>query len=267
MLLKELLHDVGAKDVRHATVVLRPTANVLVRIRPEEVADEPCVRHVGRAHQAPDLLEVGYLWGEASVHANDLLVDEAADWQAIEHVAELLPELDIVSSLTLVVESVYPCDGGALVVSTELEEVVGELYLVAEHERDGFQTLLATVNVVPQEDVAAIGWEASVLEDTEEVVVLAVHISTDLQWRLQLEERALRQEHSSRRQAQSLQLGLRDLHQLPRLLATDLQAPVDAIVDVELLRLFHRCHARAGRLLPGGREEWAAIRRRSAPFA
>mmetsp|Transcript_47028 Transcript_47028/g.132283 ORF Transcript_47028/g.132283 Transcript_47028/m.132283 type:complete len:209 (-) Transcript_47028:231-857(-) len=208
MLLKELLHDVGAKDVRHATVVLRPTANVLVRIRPEEVADEPCVRHVGRAHQAPDLLEVGYLWGEASVHANDLLVDEAADWQAIEHVAELLPELDVVAALALVIKPIDASDGCALVVASQQEEVLGELRLVGEEQGNCLQALLPSVHVVAQKYVVALRGELAVLEDAQEVVVLPVHIAANLQRRLQLEERVLRQEYISSGHAQRLQLTL-----------------------------------------------------------
>jgi hypothetical protein len=64
------------------------------------------------------------------VHCEDLLVDDCCNRQAVEAVRERLPQLDIVPSLTLVVEAVDAVDGGAFVVATQDEEVFGIFDLV-----------------------------------------------------------------------------------------------------------------------------------------
>ena len=40
------------------------------------------------------------------MHGEDLLVDDGGNWEAVEAVGKGLPELDVVSSLALVVEAV-----------------------------------------------------------------------------------------------------------------------------------------------------------------
>jgi len=52
------------------------------------------------------------------VHAEDLLVDEGGDGQAVEAVGEGLPNSNVVSALALVVETVNSVDRGALVVAS-----------------------------------------------------------------------------------------------------------------------------------------------------
>jgi len=82
------------------------------------------------------------------MHANDLVIDAATDWQAVKDIAELLPKLDIIAALALVIESINPGNRRALVVSAKHEEVLGKLELVCEQKRNGFKTLLATVHII-----------------------------------------------------------------------------------------------------------------------
>jgi len=82
------------------------------------------------------------------VHAQDFLVNEGSNGEAVETVSEGFPEFDVVSSLALVVEAVNTVDGGALVVSSEEEEVLRVLDLVGQEQANGLQALLASVNVV-----------------------------------------------------------------------------------------------------------------------
>jgi hypothetical protein len=120
------------------------------------------------------------------VHGEDLLIDDSSNGQAVEAVGERLPQLDVVSPLALVVESVDTVDGRALVVTAENEEVLGVLDLVCEEQADGLEGLLATVDVVAKEEVVGLGGETAVLEQTEQIVVLAVDISADLHSRQRL---------------------------------------------------------------------------------
>ena len=64
------------------------------------------------------------------MHCENLLVNDRCYRQAVEAVRECLPQLNIVSSLTLVVESVYAIDRGAFVVATQDEEILRIFYLV-----------------------------------------------------------------------------------------------------------------------------------------
>ena len=54
---------------------------------------------------------------ESSVAAEDLLLNDGGDGQAVEAVGEDLPELDAVAAFALVVEAVDPVDAGRLVVA------------------------------------------------------------------------------------------------------------------------------------------------------
>lgn len=78
---------------------------------------------------------------------------------------------------TFVVETVDPVDGGALVVAPEDEEVLWVFDFVGEEEADGFEALLAPVDVVAQEEVVGIGREPAVLEQTQQVIVLPVNVA------------------------------------------------------------------------------------------
>jgi hypothetical protein len=100
------------------------------------------------------------------VHGEDLLIDDSRNGETVEAVRESLPQLNVVPPLALIVETIDTVDGGALVVTTENEEVLGVLDLVSQKEADGLQRLLATVNVVTQEQVVGLGREATVFEKT-----------------------------------------------------------------------------------------------------
>jgi hypothetical protein len=114
------------------------------------------------------------------VHSEDLLVDDSGDRKAVEAVCESLPQLDVVTTLALIVEAVNTVDGSALVVATEDEEVLRVLDLVCQQEADGLKRLLATVDIVTKEEVVGLWWEAAVLKEAQQIVVLSVDIATNL---------------------------------------------------------------------------------------
>lgn len=68
--------NVGAKGEGDAAIVLAPAADLLVRVGPQQVAQQALVRDVCRAHYSADLLHGRVLGGEASVGAEDFLVDD-----------------------------------------------------------------------------------------------------------------------------------------------------------------------------------------------
>ena len=78
---------------------------------------------------------------------------------------------------TLVVEAVNAVDAGAFVVAPEDEKVLRVLDLVGKEEADRLHALLASVDVVAQEQVVRLGREAAILEQAQQVVVLAVNVA------------------------------------------------------------------------------------------
>jgi len=63
------------------------------------------------------------------------------------------------------------------VVSSEQEEVLRVLYFVTEEKSDRLDRLLSTVNIVSKEEIVSFRREASVFEDSQQVIVLAVNIT------------------------------------------------------------------------------------------
>lgn len=177
MLLVEGGDDLLTEGERDTSVVLSPALNVLVGVRPQKVTEEAGVGDVGGSHNALDLLERAELRAQTSVHAQDLLIDDGSDGQAIEAVGEGLPQLDVVAALALVVEAVDSIDRGTLVISSQQEEVLGVLDLVGQEEAHGLKGLLSAVHIVSQEEVVGIGWEPAILEKSEEIIVLTMHIT------------------------------------------------------------------------------------------
>ena len=116
------------------------------------------------AHDAADLLHGVQIWTQSSVHGEDLLINDSGNGQAVEAVGKCLPKLDVVSSLALIVEAIDAVDRGAFVVAAEDEEVFRVLDLVGEQQADGLEGLLASVDVVAQEEVIGLWGEPAVLE-------------------------------------------------------------------------------------------------------
>lgn len=156
--LQESRHNIWAKREANTSIVLAPPGDVFVRVRPEKIAKQAAVRnlyesvcipeksnyvivaiflfgsktHISRSHDATDLLHRVQVGAQSSMHGEDLLVDDGGNGQAVEAVSEGLPQLDVVSSLALVVESVNTVDRRALMVSAKYKEVLWVLDLVCE---------------------------------------------------------------------------------------------------------------------------------------
>ena len=64
--------------------------------------------------------------------AEDLVVDDRRDGQAVEDVVELLPDLEAVSSFTFDAEPINPIDRRALVVAPQHEKRVPMLGFIAQ---------------------------------------------------------------------------------------------------------------------------------------
>jgi hypothetical protein len=177
VLVQELGDLVGAERERDAAVVVAPPGVVAVGVGPEEVAEEALVGHVDGPLDLPDPVEAVEVRREAAVHAEDLVVDDGGDGQAVEAVGEEPPEAHAETALALVVEAVDAVDGRALVVPPQQEEVVRVPDLVRQQQADGLDALLAAVHVVAQEQVVGRWGKTAVLEQAEQVRELPVDVA------------------------------------------------------------------------------------------
>lgn len=173
----ELAHHLLAKSKGNATVIVSKFVDSALGIAPEQVAKETRVRNVRRPDDVFDLFEVFQFGREPTVHAEDLFVNYRADRQTVKHVGEDFPKFDRVPALALVVEAINSIDLRTLVVSSQQEEVLGVFDLIAEQESNGFYRLLAAVDVVAQEQVVCLRREPAVLENAQQVIVLAMHVA------------------------------------------------------------------------------------------
>lgn len=114
------------------------------------------------------------------MHGEDLLVNDGSNWQAIEAISERLPELDVIPPFAFIIEAIDTVNRSAFVVTAEDEEIFGVLDLVREQEADRFERLLATVDIVSQEQVVGLRRETTILEEAQKIVVLPVNIAANL---------------------------------------------------------------------------------------
>ena len=114
------------------------------------------------------------------MHGENLLVNDGSNRQAVEAIRKGLPQLDVVPSLALIVETVDAVDRGALVVAAQNEEVLRVLDLVCEEQANGLERLFATINIIAKEKVVGLRGEATVLEEAQQIVVLSVNVTADL---------------------------------------------------------------------------------------
>ena len=87
------------------------------------------------------------------MHAEDFVVNECGDGEAVETISEDLPQLNSVSSLTFIIEPVNSVDGGALVITSQQKEVLRVFDLVSQEEAHSLKGHLSTVDVVTEEEV------------------------------------------------------------------------------------------------------------------
>jgi hypothetical protein len=212
VLVQKLRDNVLPERERDTPIVFAPSVNLLIGIGPKEITQETSIGDIGRAHNALHLIQTGKFWTETSVHAKDLFIDNCSTREAVEAVGKSLPELDTEASFTLVVKAVNPIDRGTLVVSTQDEEIFGVLDLVRQQQTDRLETLLATVHVVAQKDVIGLGWEATVFKETQQIIVLTVDITTDLDRSFQLEKHGLTDQKITTPETEHLDLGFRQVH-------------------------------------------------------
>ena len=137
--------------------------------------------YISWTHDSADLLHRVEIWAQSPMHREDFLINDCSNRQAIEAIGKGLPQFDVIPSFALIVEPIDTIDGSTFVIATKDEEIFGILDFVGKEQTDRLQRLLSSIHIVTQEEVISLGREASVFEETQQIIILAVNITTYLQ--------------------------------------------------------------------------------------
>lgn len=108
--------------------------------------------------------------------------------------------------------TIYPVNGGALMVSTKQKEVLGIFDFVRQQQAYGLQRLLAPIHIVAQKQIVGARRKAAILEQTQQVRVLAVDVTADNQGRFEFQQDRLLEENLTRFDAETADFRLGHLH-------------------------------------------------------
>lgn len=128
------------------------------------------------------------LWRQTTVNAQELLVHNSSQWQGTEGLHTRLVNILRILVLTFQLEGKVIGQMATLVVTTEQPQAVWIPNLQRPQVKHTLDGEVASVDVVSQEQISGIGWVTTDLEQLHQIIVLAVNISTDGDWRIHLEQ-------------------------------------------------------------------------------
>jgi hypothetical protein len=105
--LREFLDHVLSEGVTDAALVLAPSFDLGIRVRPKEVAKQSLIWHFDGSFDIGDIGEVGQIRRESSMHADDLLINDGTDRHDVEDIEEVLPNLEVVASFAYFTPGVH----------------------------------------------------------------------------------------------------------------------------------------------------------------
>ena len=106
-----------------------------------------------------------------------------SDSKIIEDFGTVFPWVGVsILSDRLIVEAVDGGDLPSLVVASQQGDVGWVLHLEAQEQLEGFDRIEATINEITHEDVSGVRNFTAFVEQFEQVVELAVNVSTDGDW-------------------------------------------------------------------------------------
>jgi len=127
-----------------------------------------------------DLIKGVDTWGQTTMEAEDVSLDNGGEWKVVEQSCESLPDVGIsVLSKAFIVESVDLGDLLALVVTSENGDSVWVSNLENDEESDCLNRVVASIDVISHEEIVVVGELTTNFEKFFQIVELSVDISTD----------------------------------------------------------------------------------------
>lgn len=129
-----------------------------------------------------NLVECVNVRRQAAVEAQDRLVNERGQRQAVKDLCAVAPDIDAsVLAQALVIETIRLSDLAALVVAADQRNLVRIPHFESQEQKECFNRIKASVNKVTHEEVVGPGALASHLEELHHIVELTMDVTADLQ--------------------------------------------------------------------------------------
>ena len=130
----------------------------VVWVGPQEIAHGTFVRHFNLSIDCSDLVECVQVGREATVKAENLVLDHRSKRQQIEQIGIVLPDVGIaVFTEALIIETVDLCNLARLVISTEDSDAVLEANLERHEQSHRLDRIVAAVHIVAHEEIVRVG--------------------------------------------------------------------------------------------------------------
>ena len=144
----EGLGDILAECVSCSTRGNAPSTSV-IWVTPEKIAHRTLMGNLLYTIQRTDVIECVDRGTQATVKAENLIIDEGGEGEVVEEVSEVFPDIRIaILSKAFVVEPVHLGDLTRLVVSTEDGDAVGIADFEGNKEGNSLDRVVSTVNIV-----------------------------------------------------------------------------------------------------------------------
>lgn len=155
----------------------------VIRVRPHKISIWSFHGDFLSSVDGSNLVDGDYLFGESSVDAENSVIDEGTDREAVEKVTEKSPgSIVTVFPGDFLIESVGHGDISGLVVSSEEGDLVWVFHFEAEEILHCFDGVVTSIDEVSDEDVFVV-WEfSSYLEEFKKVEELPMDITADVYW-------------------------------------------------------------------------------------
>lgn len=149
-----------------------------LRVRPKQVAHDTFLGNFSEPIYFFKIVDFLNVWGESSVHTENLVVDDCGDSEIVEDLGKSSPDIQrAVLFNALVIEAVNLGDESWLVISSEEGDSVFIAHLQGEEKEESFDTVSSSIDVVPKENVVGVGRIATNFEQFEQIVKLSVNVS------------------------------------------------------------------------------------------
>ena len=107
ILAQEVAYDLLPEHKAHPSLRLAPHLHRTLRVRPQQVAQQPSIRNISGPDDAVDLVDSSELGTEPTVHAKNAVFNQSGNRHAVEAVDEGLPEFDVVSTFACLTKKVH----------------------------------------------------------------------------------------------------------------------------------------------------------------
>lgn len=122
------------------------------------------------------------------MYSKHLIVNDGSDWKEVKDVGELLPYFRrSIFGLALSIKTIYLSDLSGLMISAKKTNSTWKSDFEKQKKGDSLNTVLATINIVTKEQVVDIRNVSTDLEKFHDVPELAMDITDEGDWTIQID--------------------------------------------------------------------------------